>query len=181
MQVAEQLHSPGPMRSPHALSLREHRLVDECDTRAASGEHEGGDAPGGALSSATSTSNRSSVIRLFPCRPALYGHVRGGPRAGNGSRPNRFAQDLFRQLPHHYDFLEELLSLGQNGRWRREMIAHIDRAPRSVLDVATGTGGVALRADRAGPRSRHHRYRHHRSHAPTWARARRAGGRLVSL
>jgi demethylmenaquinone methyltransferase/2-methoxy-6-polyprenyl-1,4-benzoquinol methylase len=59
--------------------------------------------------------------------------------------PNRFAQDLFRRLPRHYDFLEELLSLGQNGRWRREMIAHVDdRAPRSILDVATGTAGVAL-------------------------------------
>jgi len=59
--------------------------------------------------------------------------------------PNRFAQDLFRRLPRHYDFLEELLSLGQNGRWRREMISHVDaRAPRSILDVATGTAGVAL-------------------------------------
>jgi demethylmenaquinone methyltransferase / 2-methoxy-6-polyprenyl-1,4-benzoquinol methylase len=59
--------------------------------------------------------------------------------------PNRFAQDLFRQLPRHYDFLEELLSLGQNGRWRREMIAHVaGHAPRCVLDVATGTAGVAL-------------------------------------
>ena len=59
--------------------------------------------------------------------------------------PNRFAQDLFRQLPRHYDFLEELLSLGQNGRWRREMVSHVvDQAPKSVLDVATGTAGVAL-------------------------------------
>jgi demethylmenaquinone methyltransferase/2-methoxy-6-polyprenyl-1,4-benzoquinol methylase len=59
--------------------------------------------------------------------------------------PNRFAQDLFRRLPRHYDLLEELLSLGQNGRWRREMIGHVGgHAPRSVLDVATGTAGVAL-------------------------------------
>jgi demethylmenaquinone methyltransferase/2-methoxy-6-polyprenyl-1,4-benzoquinol methylase len=64
------------------------------------------------------------------------------PRAND---PNRFAQDLFRPLPHHYDFLEELLSLGQNGRWRREMIAHVaEVAPKVMLDVATGTAGVAL-------------------------------------
>ena len=63
--------------------------------------------------------------------------------------PNRFAQDLFRRLPRHYDFLEELLSLGQNGRWRREMIAHVARrAPSSILDVATGTAGVALELTR---------------------------------
>ena len=32
--------------------------------------------------------------------------------------PNGFAQVLFAGLPRHYDFLEELLSLAQNGRWR---------------------------------------------------------------
>jgi demethylmenaquinone methyltransferase/2-methoxy-6-polyprenyl-1,4-benzoquinol methylase len=59
--------------------------------------------------------------------------------------PNRFAQDLFRRLPPRYDFLEALLSLGQNGRWRREMVAHVDGGePKSILDVATGTAGVAV-------------------------------------
>ena len=59
--------------------------------------------------------------------------------------PNRFAQDLFRPLPRRYDLLEELLSFGQNWRWRREMIAHVDTGdPSAILDVATGTAGVAL-------------------------------------
>jgi Methylase involved in ubiquinone/menaquinone biosynthesis len=59
--------------------------------------------------------------------------------------PNRFAQDLFRPLPRRYDVLEELLSFGQNWRWRREMIAHVaDDDPGAILDVATGTAGVAL-------------------------------------
>ena len=58
--------------------------------------------------------------------------------------PNRVAQDLFRPLPRRYDALEELLSFGQNGRWRREMLSHIDRSSRAILDVATGTAGVAL-------------------------------------
>jgi demethylmenaquinone methyltransferase/2-methoxy-6-polyprenyl-1,4-benzoquinol methylase len=59
--------------------------------------------------------------------------------------PNRFAQDLFRALPRRYDLLEELLSLGQNRRWRREMVGHVDGGdPTSILDVATGTAGVAL-------------------------------------
>ena len=58
--------------------------------------------------------------------------------------PNRFAQDLFRPLPRRYDTLEELLSFGQNGRWRREMLSHIDGSPHAILDVATGTAGVAL-------------------------------------
>ena len=59
--------------------------------------------------------------------------------------PNHFAQDLFAPLPRRYDILEHLLSLGQNERWRREMISHVGtRDPQTVLDVATGTAGVAL-------------------------------------
>ena len=42
--------------------------------------------------------------------------------------PNHFAQDLFAPLPRRYDLLEHLLSLGQNERWRREMISHVGSA-----------------------------------------------------
>ena len=58
---------------------------------------------------------------------------------------NRFAQDLFTSLPNRYDRLAEVLSMGQNGRWRRAMVDHIVPAgPARVLDVASGTAGVAL-------------------------------------
>ena len=60
-------------------------------------------------------------------------------------QPNRFAQRLFRGLPERYDRLAELLSMGQNGRWRAAMVAAVAAAPAHlVLDVATGTAGVAL-------------------------------------
>ncbi len=60
--------------------------------------------------------------------------------------PNRFARTLFGGLPRRYDLLAELLSLGQNGRWRREAVEHVaGAAPARTLDVATGTAGVALR------------------------------------
>ena len=63
--------------------------------------------------------------------------------------PNRFAQRLFAGLPRHYDALEETLSLGQNRRWRRAMVdAVVAHRPRRVLDVATGTAGVALQMTR---------------------------------
>jgi demethylmenaquinone methyltransferase/2-methoxy-6-polyprenyl-1,4-benzoquinol methylase len=58
---------------------------------------------------------------------------------------NRFAQELFTTLPSRYDRLAEVLSMGQNGRWRRAMVDHIVPAsPAKVLDVASGTAGVAL-------------------------------------
>src|ERR1700689_4178079 len=58
---------------------------------------------------------------------------------------NRFAQRLFSPLPERYNRLAEVLSFGQNGRWRRAMIDHVvDSGPGLVLDVATGPAGVAL-------------------------------------
>jgi demethylmenaquinone methyltransferase/2-methoxy-6-polyprenyl-1,4-benzoquinol methylase len=58
---------------------------------------------------------------------------------------NRFAQQLFAPLPKRYDQLAEVLSMGQNGRWRRAMVDHIAPAsPSRTLDVASGTAGVAL-------------------------------------
>jgi demethylmenaquinone methyltransferase / 2-methoxy-6-polyprenyl-1,4-benzoquinol methylase len=62
------------------------------------------------------------------------------------SDPNRFARALFSGLPNRYDLLAEVLSLGQNRRWRRAMVDRIvPTRPRRLLDVATGTAGVALR------------------------------------
>jgi demethylmenaquinone methyltransferase/2-methoxy-6-polyprenyl-1,4-benzoquinol methylase len=61
------------------------------------------------------------------------------------SAENAFAVSLFRDLPSRYDLLAEVLSLGQNGRWRAELVDHVAGArPREVLDVATGTAGVAM-------------------------------------
>ena len=63
---------------------------------------------------------------------------------------NRFAQDLFTPLPDRYDRLAEVLSFGQNGRWRRAMVGAIGPAPGGlVLDVASGTAGVAIALARA--------------------------------
>jgi demethylmenaquinone methyltransferase/2-methoxy-6-polyprenyl-1,4-benzoquinol methylase len=68
--------------------------------------------------------------------------------------PNRFAQQLFTPLPSRYDRLAEVLSFGQNHRWRTEMVGHVvAQLPSLVLDVASGTAGVALQlADRSRAR-----------------------------
>lgn len=58
---------------------------------------------------------------------------------------NTFAAGLFEGLPPRYDRLAEVLSLGQNGRWRHELVRHVARVkPPHILDVATGTAGVAI-------------------------------------
>lgn len=52
---------------------------------------------------------------------------------------------MFSSIAHRYDFLNHLLSLGIDRGWRRRMAAALPAAERAVyLDVATGTGDVAL-------------------------------------
>ena len=60
------------------------------------------------------------------------------------SGPNRFARDLFAPLPARYDRLAELLSFGQNGQWRAAMVGRVVPVDGVILDVASGTAGVAL-------------------------------------
>ena len=66
------------------------------------------------------------------------------------SAENAFASDLFKRLPRRYDTLAELLSFGQNHRWRRELVRRLAAShPQRILDVATGTAGVAIELARA--------------------------------
>ena len=66
--------------------------------------------------------------------------------------PNRFARQLFERLPSRYDSLAEWLSFFQNRRWRTTLVEAVsEQRPGTVLDVATGTAGVALALrDRTG-------------------------------
>jgi demethylmenaquinone methyltransferase/2-methoxy-6-polyprenyl-1,4-benzoquinol methylase len=55
------------------------------------------------------------------------------------------AQTLFAPLGPRYDRYASLLSFGQDPRWRRFLVSRIEAGPGDrVLDVATGTGAVAL-------------------------------------
>jgi demethylmenaquinone methyltransferase / 2-methoxy-6-polyprenyl-1,4-benzoquinol methylase len=78
-----------------------------------------------------------------------------GSRAGPAhsglvaERQPAFTKELFSPLPARYDRLEAILSMGQNSRWRREMVGRIMPGdPKLVLDIATGTAGVALQIEK---------------------------------
>ena len=58
---------------------------------------------------------------------------------------NRAARELFAPLAETYDRYARLLSLGQDPRWRTFLVSRLDARPvHVVLDVATGTGAVAV-------------------------------------
>ena len=67
---------------------------------------------------------------------------------------NAQARRLFAPLGETYDRYSRLLSLGQDPRWRRFLASRVHvAADESVLDVATGTGAVAIEiARRSGCR-----------------------------
>ncbi len=54
-------------------------------------------------------------------------------------------REMFDAIAPRYDFLNRLLSLGIDRRWRRFAVSQIQAPPNGrVLDIATGTGDIAL-------------------------------------
>jgi len=59
---------------------------------------------------------------------------------------------MFDRVAPRYDFLNRLLSLSQDQRWRRHLVNHVPLRPEgALLDVATGTGDVLLAAMKSRP------------------------------
>jgi len=53
--------------------------------------------------------------------------------------------DMFNSIAYRYDFLNRFLSAGIDVWWRKKAIQQLQEiAPKKVLDVATGTGDVAI-------------------------------------
>jgi demethylmenaquinone methyltransferase/2-methoxy-6-polyprenyl-1,4-benzoquinol methylase len=71
--------------------------------------------------------------------------VDGRPAVTAGRQPEAAARALFAPLGPTYDRYARLLSFGQDPRWRRFLVGRVPAGPGDrVLDVATGTGAVAL-------------------------------------
>jgi len=67
--------------------------------------------------------------------------------------PRHEVEAMFDSISPHYDLLNRVLSLGTDRSWRRRAIRLIGRhvAPVRILDVATGTGDLAIAAMKLGP------------------------------
>jgi demethylmenaquinone methyltransferase / 2-methoxy-6-polyprenyl-1,4-benzoquinol methylase len=63
----------------------------------------------------------------------------------------RHARELFAPLGPTYDRYANLLSFGQDPRWRSFLVSRVPADAQRVLDVASGTAAVALGLVRAQP------------------------------
>ncbi len=60
---------------------------------------------------------------------------------------------MFDNIAIKYDFLNHFLSLGIDRYWRKKTISRIKKEnPQTILDVATGTGDLAIEAARLNPK-----------------------------
>lgn len=59
-------------------------------------------------------------------------------------------EEMFDNIAPAYDFMNRAMTLGIDRSWRRKVVkAATDTSPRSILDVATGTGDLAIQLARA--------------------------------
>lgn len=59
---------------------------------------------------------------------------------------------MFDNISHRYDFLNRFLSMGIDVLWRKKAIAFLkNEHPKTILDIATGTGDLAIEAISLNP------------------------------
>jgi len=66
---------------------------------------------------------------------------------GEGERKRNQVKSMFDTIADKYDFLNHFMSFQQDKRWRRIAIQSLKAdAPKTLLDIATGTGDFAIEA-----------------------------------
>ena len=64
-------------------------------------------------------------------------------------------RNMFNSIAGKYDFLNHFLSVGIDHIWRRKLVSMLKkREPKNILDIATGTGDLAIAIAKAIPESK---------------------------
>lgn len=64
-----------------------------------------------------------------------------------------YVQEMFNRIAPRYDLMNRLMTFGRDQSWRKRLIRHAGVSKNAlVLDIATGTGDIALAARTAGAR-----------------------------
>jgi demethylmenaquinone methyltransferase/2-methoxy-6-polyprenyl-1,4-benzoquinol methylase len=77
-----------------------------------------------------------------------YAHDKVLPFEGSGESKKEQVARMFDEISGKYDFLNRFLSAGIDVTWRKKMLKTLKPLqPKIMLDVATGTGDVAIMAE----------------------------------
>lgn len=77
-----------------------------------------------------------------------YAHDKVLPFEGSGESKKQQVARMFDEIAGKYDFLNRFLSAGIDVTWRKKMLKTLKPLqPKIMLDVATGTGDVAIMAE----------------------------------
>ena len=72
-----------------------------------------------------------------------------------GKERAQYVQGMFTRIAHHYDFMNRLMTGGQDIQWRKTVIKLAQLKPSaSLLDLGAGTGDLAREAFKRNPQSR---------------------------
>ena len=71
----------------------------------------------------------------------------------SGLKKKEDVRNMFDDISNRYDFLNHFLSFGIDFWWRRKLISLLSvKQPQNILDVATGTGDLAIALAKLNPR-----------------------------
>ena len=69
------------------------------------------------------------------------------------SKKTEDVRNMFNSIAHRYDFLNHFLSFGVDYYWRRRVMKELRKVnPERILDLATGTGDLAILASKTKPK-----------------------------
>jgi demethylmenaquinone methyltransferase/2-methoxy-6-polyprenyl-1,4-benzoquinol methylase len=78
---------------------------------------------------------------------AVYAHDKIVPDEKNSAAKKSQVAEMFNSIACRYDFLNHFLSAGIDQAWRKKAIKQLEHChPEFILDVATGTGDLAITA-----------------------------------
>jgi demethylmenaquinone methyltransferase / 2-methoxy-6-polyprenyl-1,4-benzoquinol methylase len=91
--------------------------------------------------------------RVKRTRSAVADSAHFGSRKVPLARKQALVDDVFHSVAHRYDLMNDLMSLGLHRAWKDALVTAVNPPkgrPFALLDIAGGTGDVALRAIAAG-------------------------------
>ena len=58
-------------------------------------------------------------------------------------------KNIFESISNEYDFMNDLMTFKNHSKWKEEIVEiSIDSSPKKILDIATGTGDIAIKFSR---------------------------------